>query len=133
MSALAVILAVGDVVWQGVIAGAVTIVLAWIGHRAKAAADQAAVKAEEVKVDLKASDAETSKKLNEMAEVGEATHTLVNANMGVQLLLNATVTRRLADITKDPVDAEAAGLAQKLYDEHQAKQATVDAHARKDK
>jgi hypothetical protein len=90
-----------DVVWQAVIAGSVTVVLAVLHQR-------------------------DSKKLDRISETGEKTHTLVNSNMGAQLKLNATVTHRLAMLTGDPVDEEAAVLSKKMLDEHEAKQAVVD-------
>lgn len=67
------------------------------------------------------------RKLNAIAKTGEQVHTLVNSNMGTQLKLNAISLRRLATITNDPVDVDAAMLAEKLLKEHDAKQAAVDA------
>lgn len=87
----------------------------------------AAKKVEAVKVALEASGKATDKKLDAIAEVGDATHTLVNNNMGIQLKLNAVTLRRLAGITKKTGDREAAIAAEKLYAEHMAKQAVVDA------
>jgi hypothetical protein len=92
-----------DLVWQALIAGVVTIALAWIGTR----------------------------KLNSIQKTGETVHTLVNSNMGTQLKLNAISLRRLATITNNPVDVDAAMLAEKLLKEHEAKQAVVDASAAK--
>ena len=65
-------------------------------------------------------------KLDRMTVLGEATHTLVNSKMGAQLLLNTIATRRLADLTKEPVDIQAADIASELYKDHQSKQAIVD-------
>jgi hypothetical protein len=73
----------------------------------------------------------TTKKLEEMALVGEKTHTLVNSNMGAQLKLTATVSRRLALITKDDSDQEAASIAETLLHEHERKQEVVDANQAK--
>lgn len=84
---------------QAAIAGVVTITLAWIAGR----------------------------KLNAIAKTGEQVHALVNSNMGTQLKLNAITLRRLAIITKDPIDVDAAMLAEKLLQEHEAKQAVADA------
>lgn len=50
----------------------------------------------------------------------------MNSNMGVQLKLNAALSRRMASMTKDVVNMQAADLAGKLLREHEAKQATVD-------
>lgn len=90
-----------DVVWQAAIAGAVTVVIAALHER-------------------------DARKLDRIAETGEKTHTLVNSNMGAQLRLVATTSRRLSQLTNEPVDIEAAELAEKLLKDHDAKQAVVD-------
>jgi len=72
-------------------------------------------------------------KIDEAAKVAKDTHTLVNSNMGVQLQLNASVTKRLADVTKDPIDKEAALSAARLYADHLGKQAIVDSRQSADK
>lgn len=66
-------------------------------------------------------------KLNKIGKVADATHTLVNSNMGVQLRLTAAVSRRLAALTRNKSDLAAAELADKMLMEHEDKQATVDA------
>jgi hypothetical protein len=66
-------------------------------------------------------------KLNAIAATGEKTHTLVNSAMGAQLKMHAAVTRRLAILTKDSADVEAANQAEQLLKEHEGKQAKVDA------
>lgn len=58
--------------------------------------------------------------------MSEAVHTLVNSNMGIQLQLTMAALRRLAVVTKDPSDIVAADEAEKLWHDHQAKQASVD-------
>jgi hypothetical protein len=65
-------------------------------------------------------------RLNRIAAVGKATHALVNSAMGTQLLLTATVTKRLSDITHYPEDIQASELAAKLLSEHDAKQKKAD-------
>lgn len=65
-------------------------------------------------------------KLNAIGKTGEKTHTLVNSNMGVQLRLNAVVTRRLADLTRSPEDEAMAEQSAKLLLEHEGKQEIVD-------
>ena len=84
-------------------------------------------KVAEVKSDLAASDAKTVAQLNKMEVTGEKTHILVNSNMGVQLKLSAAALRRLANLTSDPDDVEAATLAETMLAEHNKKQAIVDA------
>jgi hypothetical protein len=68
-------------------------------------------------------------KVIDVQKVGEATHTLVNSNMGAQLLLSKTALQRIADLTHDQADIQAAETAVRMYAEHQAKQAVVDAGA----
>ncbi len=65
--------------------------------------------------------------MDELARVAHDTHTLVNSNMAVQLRLAAGFARRLADITKNPDDEQAAALAELALAEHLKKQAIVDA------
>lgn len=91
------------------------------------AAARAAVKADEVKRDLAKATVKTEAKLEVMGKVAAETHVLVNGNMSAQLELNASVTRRLAALTKEPADEEIATKAEKAYRDHEAKQAKVDA------
>jgi hypothetical protein len=93
-------IAVGDAVWNAVIGGVVTIVLALL--------------------------ARTNNKLNAIAKVGEKTHMLVNSSMGAQLTIAAVALKRLA-ASGDPDDIAASELADKLLREHEARQASVDA------
>lgn len=92
-------LAVGDAVWQSAIAGLVTLFLAWM-----------------------------ARKMNTIEKVADKTHALVNSTMGYQLKMHATVTRRLAAITGDAADKEAADQAAQLLKDHDEKQAVVDAN-----
>jgi hypothetical protein len=46
--------------------------------------------------------------------------------MGMQLKISSVALLRVADLTGDSADIEAAGLAERLYSEHQARQAVVD-------
>jgi len=65
------------------------------------------------------------------AKVTGSIHTLVNSAMGSQLRLNMLQAQRLADLTKGTAEgityAELASEAERLYKEHQKKQAVVDA------
>lgn len=90
------------------------------------AAQTTAAKVEEVKQILDTTTVTAAGKMEALEKVAGATHTLVNSNMGVQLKLNAVVSRRLADMTKEPADMVAAELADKLLAEHVSKQAVVD-------
>lgn len=89
--------------------------------------EDAAVKVEEVKTTLAISNQVTKEELHEIKEVGIATHTLVNNNMGIQLKINVVALRRIASLCDATLeDKEAAEMAEKLYSEHMAKQAIVD-------
>lgn len=74
-------------------------------------------------------------RLNNIASTTNLTHDLVNNNMRIQLALNATVTRRLADMTKGtpdgPVDEKVAAEAFRVLREHDVKQAKADAAVNK--
>ena len=106
------------------------VVIAYMQNKTKQAVldtgTAAAFKVAEVKTELRDSNVTTDATLKEIKKTGVDTHTLVNSNMGVQLRLNAAVTGRLAEITKDPEDIKAANLARLMYEEHVAKQAIVD-------
>lgn len=142
---------VPEAVLQSLIAGVVTLTLAYMQHRtnisvrrasdlASAATQQAAVAVREVKDTVKVASAhavtaaaqvhsvaaKTDKKLDEISKTATDTHTLVNSNMAVQLKLHAVTARRLSEITKDPVDIKAAELAEQLVSEHETKQDLVD-------
>jgi hypothetical protein len=94
---------------------------------AKLSAGEAAVQVKEVKSTLETSTSEAMGRIADLQKVTNDTHTLVNSNMGVQLKLNASVTRRLAVMTGNADDIAVADLAQSMYDEHVKKQAVVDA------
>lgn len=104
-----------------------------VAKRAAESSKAAQVAAAEVKTTLAENEVRSRATLKEIVDTGEKTHTLVNSNMGVQLKLNAAVTKRLAGITKDPDDISAAHLASVMLAEHEKKQATVDASNNKKK
>jgi len=60
------------------------------------------------------------------AEKLDSVHTLVNSVHGTSLRLAATLAERLARLTKDPVDIEAAEVTKKAADDHDEKQKQVD-------
>ncbi len=86
-----------------------------------------ATEVRQVKEDLRDTNAVQSDKLDSMAKVNNATHALVNSAMGVQLKLTALALGRVADMTHSPADVRAADEAERLYEEHAAKQAAADA------
>ena len=92
-------------------------------------AKEAAAEVKEVKVALQETTANTDAKLDNIAKVGEAVHTLVNSSMSAQLKISAVALRRIAEMTRHPDDLAAAQLAEKIDREHTVKQATVDAKA----
>jgi hypothetical protein len=127
-----------DVVWQALIAAVLAVVMFVLQERSKRAAARdaaaaaardaaAAGKAEAVRKDLVAADQKSDTKLDALATVAGATHTLVNNNMGVQLKAVAELRRWKANQTGDPEHVLEALAAEKLWAEHQKKQAVVDA------
>ncbi len=124
-------------IWQAVIAGIVTLALGWMQRRTQLAVQEipktiettaraAAVDVKSVKDALAAGDSRKSKKLDEIAKVGEATHVLVNSNMEAQLQVNSVLAHRVAELTNDPVDMEVARKVDKLLAEYLSKHAAVD-------
>jgi len=93
--------------WTAAIAALATIVLAYMAQRNKDAAEATAKKQD--------------KKL-------ETIHTLVNSGHLIQLKLHAVTAARLAEITGDERDKDAAILAQRTVTEHEAQQAKLDAN-----
>jgi hypothetical protein len=81
----------------------------------------------EVKKALAASESATLHSLEKITELAEKTHTLVNSQMGLELMLHAVTARTLANLTKKPEHVKAADAAEKKLREHEAKQAVVDA------
>lgn len=113
-----VMFAIGDTVWNGVIAGVVAVVLAWMNLRIGRIAgvtDKTAMVAEK-----------TAAVAEKTAVVAEKTHILVNSNMGVQLKIAAVALRRIAFMTSNLDDSKAAEIAENLLKEHEVKQSTVD-------
>jgi hypothetical protein len=68
-----------------------------------------------------------NKKVDEAKSVNDATHILVNSNMGIQLKIAMGLANRLAKITKSPEDIADAVETKRIYDDHMKKQAVVDA------
>lgn len=62
-----------------------------------------------------------------IAKVADATHTLVNNNMGLQLRMTAVMSRTVADLRGSPADIKNAEEAELLLAEHQSLQDKVDA------
>lgn len=59
-------------------------------------------------------------------QTGEAVHVLVNSKMLTQLRISAVALRRVADLTGDPDDRQAAILAEQEYRAQQARQRALD-------
>lgn len=93
----------------------------------------AAIKVEDVRNTLVVTTDITTEKLDKLAKVTDDVHTLVNSNMGVQLRLNAELSRWKADNSKgDKLAEDAAIEAEKAYRDHMAKQHEVDSLKRRD-
>ena len=67
-----------------------------------------------------------SAKIDGVVKVTDATHTLVNSNMGVALRSSSVALRRVADLTGKPEDDKLATAAEKMLSEHESRQAVVD-------
>lgn len=88
--------------------------------------DVAAKKVKEVKETLDENTSKQDEKLDGLAKVARATHTLVNSNMSNQLKATSVALRRLAEISQNAEDIAAAELAEAAYADHQEKQTAVD-------
>jgi hypothetical protein len=104
--------------------------IASVGLLGMIKADTVAEKVEQVRVDQVKTNEVQVGKLTKIEETGEKVHTLVNSNMGVQLRLNAALSRQVANLTINPEEKEAAiraaELAESLLHEHEIKQTVVD-------
>jgi len=76
---------------------------------------------------LKTNTAANVNKLDAIAVTGEKTHALVNSAMAAQLRVTAVALRRIADVSGNAADMEAAELAEKNLADHQEKQKRSDA------
>lgn len=142
-------LGVSDVVWQTLIAAAVTIILAWMQQRtgktvvksgreaaaqlavttnaaAQLLADAATNQAMQVKASLDRNLEHTEAKLDDIATVGHETHRLVNSGYLALLRTTAVALRRIAALTKDVEDSRVAEAAENLCREHEARQGQTD-------
>jgi len=81
----------------------------------------------EVKSALEIHNNRMDNKMDTLQATSDATHTLVNNAMAVQLRITAIALRRLAELTNSPTDIQAATEADKFLEIHMAKQAQVDA------
>jgi hypothetical protein len=88
--------------------------------------EKAAKQVSEVKDDLAARDQKTDATLSDIKNTGEKNHALSNSAMGAQLLVAKVALARIAEMTKEQGDIDAAELAANLYADHQAKQAAID-------
>ena len=102
------------------------LVLLWTKRQADKDATDAATKVEAVKKTLEDTGSAAKKQLDGLSQVAHDTHTLVNANMGRQLLISAKALRRIADMTRDIDDKRIATDAEALLKEHEKKQSVVD-------
>lgn len=71
-------------------------------------------------------------KLNNLETLGKTTHVLVNSNFGVQLKLNAMLSRELANVTLKKVHEDAAVVSEEAYNRHQVGQSIVDGIEKKE-
>jgi hypothetical protein len=118
---------VSDVVWQALIAGLVTIVLASVSA---ISANYAASKVEQVRVDLKTSTTEATEKLDGIAKVGTETHVLVNSAALINARLYVSALKRLVADKQDPADIEELKKAQQMVTEHEEGQKVLDSRSK---
>lgn len=116
---------VSDVVWQALIAGIVTCVITYFQYRNSN-------KVEDVRTTLEKTTTVTDEKLDDIAEVGTETHRIVNSGSVAMLRLYAIAMKRIADNSQDPLDIEAAELAEKEYREREARQKQLDSSQKAD-
>jgi hypothetical protein len=81
---------------------------------------------DEVRSTLKENTKQTTGQIADLAIVTKDTHTLVNSQMGQQLMTYAITARTLANLTQKPEHIQAADEADAKLAEHQRKQAVVD-------
>jgi hypothetical protein len=67
-----------------------------------------------------------NKKVDDAKETADATHTLVNSNMGIQLKIAMNLASKVAKLTNKTKDIDDAIEAKRLYDDHMKKQAAVN-------
>lgn len=70
--------------------------------------------------------ARINNKVDEAKKVNDATHALVNSNMGAQLKISWRLAEKVAKLSKKKEDIDDAAETKRLYDEHMKKQALVD-------
>ncbi len=119
---------------QYIVAGIVTIVLAYMQQRTKASVDAATksatiaakAAADETKA-VKNDLADNTKDTKTLLQVTSATKILVNSGMAAQLQAHAVTARRLADLTQNAADLKLAEIAEKELSEHYVKHC-IEAH-----
>jgi FKBP-type peptidyl-prolyl cis-trans isomerase (trigger factor) len=96
--------------------------------------NDATTKVDEVKTTLATNDAKTSEQIGQIVAVGletkktiDVVHSLVNSAMTTALRSSATALRRVAQMTRDPEDGEAADLAEQALARHESNQIKADA------
>lgn len=109
-----------DVVWQALIAGVVTLILAWMQHRASQ-------KVEQVRETLEKNTIRQDDKLDGIAKVGEDTHDLCNSAMLEQKHLYMIKCKEAAIESGKESDRKEAERAEEVYLKHKAKQEQMDA------
>ena len=92
---------VSDVVWQALIAAIATVIIAGMQLNA-------ARKVEDVRTTLETSTTKTSEKLEDIAEVGEEVHRIVNSGSVAMLRLYANATKQIADDNPDNTEFQEA-------------------------
>jgi hypothetical protein len=95
-------------------------------EHARAATDEVAKNLAMTQVKAEVTQTETNKSITDLITIASSTHMLVNSASLVQLRLNALMARRIAGLTNDSGDIQAAVLAENLYERHKARLVSVD-------
>lgn len=115
---------VADVVWQAIVGGVVTVVLAWMSKQTKDAVievgDRAAKEVQGVKETLEVATSNTDEKLTVI-------HDLVNHQLHDALFIAAQAAQERADAVPSEANVARAKEAETALSEHNQKQAVADA------
>jgi hypothetical protein len=102
-------------------------IIAYFMVRLKVQAEHAKAATVEVAKALEDTQGRTDKGIANLITIASATHMLVNSASLVQLRLNSLMAKRIADLTGEPGDTQAAVLAENLYERHKAQQLAAGA------
>jgi hypothetical protein len=111
-----------DTVWNALIGAAVAVILAYIQQRSQAAINAKVVeKTNEVKKAVDSHQEDMKERLINIAQTVQSTKkVLVSQAVLNEKRMIASIARAKADVTKHPLDMEAANMAEQDYLSHRA-------------